>query len=121
MLTAVHTYLQTARVTLRRFTADDADLLIELDSDPAVMRFLSGGAPTGPDEIRKEGTGMYAYSEGGRRFLPGTWTTDERAFDKNGAVTIYESRPPGEVPKDYPSPAANGGRGGSTSSSSSSG
>ncbi|CAM5785602.1 GNAT family acetyltransferase OS=Cellulomonas persica OX=76861 GN=CPE01_20360 PE=4 SV=1 [Cellulomonas persica] len=52
MLTAVHTYLQTARVTLRRFAADDADLLIELDSDPAVMRFLSGGAPTDPDEIR---------------------------------------------------------------------
>ncbi|MFC0713610.1 GNAT family N-acetyltransferase [Cellulomonas biazotea] len=45
-------YLQTERVTLRRLRADDADLLIELDSDPAVMRYLSGGEPTAPDLIR---------------------------------------------------------------------
>ena len=48
MLAAVDPYLQTERVTLRRFRADDADLLIELDSDPAVMRYLSGGEPTAP-------------------------------------------------------------------------
>ncbi len=52
MLAAVDMYLQTERVTLRRFGADDADLLIELDSDPAVMRYLSGGEPTAPDLIR---------------------------------------------------------------------
>lgn len=52
MLASVDTYLQTERVTLRRFGADDADLLIELDSDPAVMRFLSGGEPTAPDLVR---------------------------------------------------------------------
>lgn len=52
MLTAVHTYLQTGRVTLRPFAADDADLLIELDSDPAVMRYLSGGTPTAPEDVR---------------------------------------------------------------------
>lgn len=32
-------YLETERLTLRQFTADDAELLIELDSDPAVMRY----------------------------------------------------------------------------------
>src|SRR4051812_7629923 len=52
MLAAVDTYLQTERVTLRPFGVDDADLLIELDSDPAVMRYLSGGAPTPADEVR---------------------------------------------------------------------
>jgi RimJ/RimL family protein N-acetyltransferase len=52
MLAAVDTYLQTERVTLRRFAADEADLLIELDSDPAVMRFLSGGEPTAPELVR---------------------------------------------------------------------
>jgi RimJ/RimL family protein N-acetyltransferase len=52
MLAAVDTYLKTERVTLRRFGADDADLIIELDSDPAVMRYLSGGEPTAPEEIR---------------------------------------------------------------------
>ena len=49
----VNTYLETERLTLRRFTADDADLLIELDSDPAVMRYLSGGEPTAPDLVRE--------------------------------------------------------------------
>jgi RimJ/RimL family protein N-acetyltransferase len=46
-------YLETERLTLRRFTADDADLLIELDSDPAVMRYLTGGKPTPPQEIHE--------------------------------------------------------------------
>ena len=45
-------YLQTERVTLRRFTSDDADLLVELDSDPAVMRYLSGGEGTPPEVVR---------------------------------------------------------------------
>jgi RimJ/RimL family protein N-acetyltransferase len=38
--------LATLRLRLRRFSATDAELLVELDSDPEVMRFLSGGAPT---------------------------------------------------------------------------
>jgi len=53
MLAAVETYLRTERVTLRPFGADDADLLIELDSDPAVMRYLSGGEPTAPELVRE--------------------------------------------------------------------
>ncbi|MFI6938326.1 GNAT family N-acetyltransferase [Streptomyces sp. NPDC050418] len=47
------TYLTTDRLALRRFTADDADLLIELDSDPDVMRYLSGGEPTAPEVVRE--------------------------------------------------------------------
>lgn len=53
MLSRVDTYLRTERVTLRPFRADEADLLIELDSDPAVMRYLSGGEPTAPELIRE--------------------------------------------------------------------
>ena len=45
-------YLDTERLTLRQFTADDADRLIELDSDPEVMRFLTGGEPTAPADVR---------------------------------------------------------------------
>lgn len=37
-------------MVLRRFTADDVDLLIELDSDPEVMFRLTGGLPTPPEE-----------------------------------------------------------------------
>jgi RimJ/RimL family protein N-acetyltransferase len=46
-------YLHTERLVVRRFTADDADKLIELDSDPAVMRYLTGGEPTPPEVIRE--------------------------------------------------------------------
>lgn len=48
----VDTYLETDRLALRRFTDEDADLLIELDSDPVVMRYLTGGEPTAPEVVR---------------------------------------------------------------------
>jgi RimJ/RimL family protein N-acetyltransferase len=45
-------YLETPRLILRRFTADDEPLLLELDSDPEVMRYITGGAPSTPQDIR---------------------------------------------------------------------
>jgi len=62
-------------------------------------------AATGQDEIRKEGTGMYQYVNGGLRFLPGEWPTDSKLFDPDGAVALYETPPAGEERGDYPSPA----------------
>jgi RimJ/RimL family protein N-acetyltransferase len=47
-------YLDTERLTLRRFTVADVDNLVELDSDPDVMRYLSGGTPTPRDVIECE-------------------------------------------------------------------
>ena len=46
-------YLETERLTLRQFTADDADHLIALDSDPAVMRFINGSQPVDAERIRE--------------------------------------------------------------------
>lgn len=46
-------YLATARVTLRELTPDDEDILFELDSDPEVMEFLTGGVPSSRDEIKR--------------------------------------------------------------------
>ncbi|MCX4469705.1 GNAT family N-acetyltransferase [Micromonospora sp. NBC_01655] len=46
--------LETARLRLRRFTEADADALVELDSDPAVMRYLTGGRPTLAEVVRAE-------------------------------------------------------------------
>ncbi|MET0741339.1 MAG: GNAT family N-acetyltransferase [Candidatus Nanopelagicales bacterium] len=46
--------LTTERLTLRRFTSDDVDLLVELDSDPTVMRYINGGDPTPREEINDE-------------------------------------------------------------------
>ncbi len=44
----------TQRMVLRRFTAADADLLVELDSDPAVMHFITGGRATPREGIVDE-------------------------------------------------------------------
>ena len=38
--------LETARLRLRQFTPDDVDRLVELDSDPEVMRYITYGMPT---------------------------------------------------------------------------
>jgi RimJ/RimL family protein N-acetyltransferase len=38
--------VETERLALRPITMDDVDLLVELDSDPEVMRFITGGEPT---------------------------------------------------------------------------
>ncbi|MEP7115698.1 MAG: hypothetical protein ABI862_20705 [Ilumatobacteraceae bacterium] len=62
-------------------------------------------AATGPDEIRKDGVGMYQYVDGGQRYLPGDWPTADKMFDPAGAVALYTSPPPGEAPGTYPSPA----------------
>src|SRR4030081_3082018 len=45
-------FLDTDRLTLRRFTEADEDNLVELNSDPEVMRFLNGGRPAPRDEVR---------------------------------------------------------------------
>jgi RimJ/RimL family protein N-acetyltransferase len=42
--------LETERLRLRPLTMDDVDNLFELDSDPEVMRYLSGG-PATPREV----------------------------------------------------------------------
>lgn len=39
---------------MRRFIAEDADPLVDLDADPAVMRYLNGGRPTSRTTIVEE-------------------------------------------------------------------
>lgn len=69
-------FLETDRLLLRRFTAADVDILVDLDGDPAVMRFINGGKPTPRDVIqnsllprflhdyeRYEGYGVWAAIE----------------------------------------------------------
>lgn len=72
----MHFFLQTDRLILRRFTEDDADNLTDLNSDPEVMFFMSGGRPIPRSEIeqlvlprflsyyeRSDGYGFYAAIE----------------------------------------------------------
>jgi len=50
----VEIFLETERLILRRLTTDDVDALVELDSDPAVTRFLTGGKATPREVIERE-------------------------------------------------------------------
>jgi len=47
-------YLETHRLLLRRCTLSDVDNLVELDADPAVMAYLTGGVPTPREVIERE-------------------------------------------------------------------
>lgn len=71
-------YLRTERLVLRQFTADDAELLVELDSDPEVMRYLSGGVATDRRKIVEEILPrILSYYETYAAF--GLWAAEERA------------------------------------------
>jgi RimJ/RimL family protein N-acetyltransferase len=47
-------FLETARLSLRPFTEDDAGLLLALDSDPEVMRHLHAGPLGGQEAYQKQ-------------------------------------------------------------------
>lgn len=45
--------IETPRLTLRPLSKDDTDLLVDLDGDPEVMRYLTNGNPTSSDETAR--------------------------------------------------------------------
>lgn len=47
-------FLETERMLLRRIVESDLDSLVELDSDPEVMRFINGGLATPREMIANE-------------------------------------------------------------------
>jgi len=58
---------------------------------------------TGPDEIGGEGTGMWAYANGGRRYLPGEWPDDAATVfaQDPDPVTLYTDLPEGVTLPEY--------------------
>ncbi|MGH3150444.1 MAG: GNAT family N-acetyltransferase [Streptosporangiaceae bacterium] len=96
-------FLETERLVLRRFTRDDADLLVGLDSDPDVMHFVTGGVPTSRAEIDSDFLpaflGYYQRYEGF-----GFWAAIERATGEFLGWFHFRPRPdaaPGEVELGY--------------------
>ena len=73
-----HIVLETPRLILRQFTENDVDNLFNLNGDPAVMRYLTGGRPTPREEIRDQilpfHLGVY-----GRLDRLGTWAAESTA------------------------------------------
>jgi RimJ/RimL family protein N-acetyltransferase len=74
---AMHVYLETQRLILRRLTHDDLDDLVALDADPAVMRYINGGRPTSSEEMRTDYLPWWlAYYDRGDAW--GFWAAIER-------------------------------------------
>lgn len=74
----MHIFLETERLLLRRFTRDDVDNLFDLESDPEVMRFLTGGPGTPRDEIERDYIPAYlSYYERFEGY--GFWAVIEKA------------------------------------------
>jgi RimJ/RimL family protein N-acetyltransferase len=70
-------FLETERLILRRFTEADEDKLFELNSDPAVMRYLTGGKPYSREVSQREIVRYLTYYERFAGF--GYWAAIERA------------------------------------------
>ena len=89
-------FLRTERLILRRFTADDVDLLVELDSDPDVMHYITGGVTTSREEIANEVLPAFlSYYERYDGF--GFWAALDRATGQ--ALGWFHLRPaPGDAP-----------------------
>jgi RimJ/RimL family protein N-acetyltransferase len=93
----VQVFLVTERLVLRRFTGDDIDHLVELDSDPEVMRFINGGRPTPRDEIENDVLpGFLGYYE--RYAGYGFWAAVERSTGR--FIGWFHFRPAKDAPPD---------------------
>lgn len=71
-------YLTTERLVLREFTERDVENLVELDADPEVMHFITGGQPTPREDVEQvilpRWLRYYAESPG-----LGFWAAEEKA------------------------------------------
>ncbi|MFC2081780.1 GNAT family N-acetyltransferase [Candidatus Bipolaricaulota bacterium] len=72
-------YLETDRLLLRCLTADDAENLFDLDSDPEVTRYLNNGRTHTREEIARKA--LPHYLDHHRRYGDeyGFWAAIERA------------------------------------------
>ena len=89
---AMQVFLETERLLLRRFTEDDLDNLVELDSDPEVMRFITGGRPTPREEVENEI--LPAFLDHYERYAGyGFWAAVEKSTRGDSSVGSTSVRP----------------------------
>ena len=92
-------FLETERLVLRRFTPDDVDNLVELDGDPQVMHFITGGRTTPRKEIENDLLPWFLhYYEGGDRY--GFWAAIEKSTET--FLGWFHFRPANGRPSDEP-------------------
>ena len=92
---AVKVFLETERLLLRRLEYDDIEDLVELDSDPQVMRFINGGRATPRCEIENEVLPAFLghYERYGGL---GFWAVEEKSTGR--FVGWFHLRPAEEAP-----------------------
>jgi RimJ/RimL family protein N-acetyltransferase len=95
----VRVLLETERLILRQFTADDLDALVELNSDPEVTFFINGGRPIPRDELESDYLPAYlAYHE--KNPDVGFFVAQEKASGE--FVGWFHFRAPPDKPADEP-------------------
>lgn len=96
-----HIYLETQRLTLREMNPDEAPLLFDLDSDPEVMTYLTGGKTSDMAACQKalEKTLGY-YKKHNHSF--GLWFAEEKSFDE--VIGWFLLRPDKKNPNDTLNP-----------------
>ena len=67
--------METERLILRWFTADDLELLVDLDSDPEVKHFIDNGAPVDRAELAEQLDRLTIYD---REAGFGRWVAHEK-------------------------------------------
>lgn len=82
--------LETARLRLRRFTPADLDRLVELDSDPQVMRYITCGVPA-PRELYERDILPYWFELYESMPLLGYWAAEKH--DDGAFVGWFHLRP----------------------------
>ncbi|CAA9442579.1 MAG: Acetyltransferase, GNAT family [uncultured Rubrobacteraceae bacterium] len=83
-------FLETERLVLRRFTMADVDDLFDLDGDPEVMHFITGGRTTPSEEIENDVLPAFlSYYEQGDRY--GFWAAIEKST--GGFLGWFHFRP----------------------------
>jgi len=79
---------ETPRLRLRPITLDDVDALLDLDSDPEVMRYISGGQPSSRAEV----------TEIVQASLDSRWMASARAT--GDLIGWFALHPTGDVPEE---------------------
>jgi RimJ/RimL family protein N-acetyltransferase len=92
-------FAETERLVLRRFTTDDVDNLVELDSDPEVMLRINGGRPTSREDVETDF--LPAFLSYYQRFEAyGFWAVIEKSTDD--FLGWIHFRPPPDTPQADP-------------------
>jgi RimJ/RimL family protein N-acetyltransferase len=98
MRSRVYVFLETERLRLRRFVLDDVDLILALDGDPEVMRYITGGKPTSREEIETDYLPAWlSYYERSTGF--GFWAAEEKSSGEFIGWFHFRS-PPDHAPAD---------------------